>query len=59
MIEMEALYSKNSYLKDNYEPSYSKISSESQNGGNHIRYWNQSSTNAMFIAASAEKSKAG
>lgn len=36
-----------------------KISSESQNGGNHIRYWNQSSTNAMFIAASAEKSKAG
>ncbi|EIM19502.1 hypothetical protein WALSEDRAFT_52732 [Wallemia mellicola CBS 633.66] len=45
-------------LRYNYNDRNGGTLYESQHGGNHIRYWNQSSSNAIFIAASAEMSKA-
>ncbi|TIB74601.1 hypothetical protein E3Q23_02635 [Wallemia mellicola] len=45
-------------LRYNYNDRNGGTLFESQHGGNHIRYWNQTSSNAIFIAASAEMSKA-
>ncbi|EOQ99045.1 hypothetical protein J056_002560 [Wallemia ichthyophaga EXF-994] len=53
----DGLVAQQGILRYNYNDRNGGTLYESRNGGNHIRYWNQSSTNALFIAASAEMDK--
>ncbi|KAL1408791.1 hypothetical protein Q8F55_005604 [Vanrija albida] len=43
-------------LRQNYGDPYLGACKETFDGGNHLRYWRQNSTNALFLAVSVEMS---